>query len=780
LFLATLVVVSGAVAQDTRHVTEPRPPAACTLLSARLSAPGGALSGESEATPDTARIQEAIDHCTADRAVVLQASGGRNIFLAGPLVLRPGVTLVVDANAALFASRDPRDYALTPGSCGVVNEKGHGCKPFILADRAPGSGIMGDGSIDGRGGAVLIGQDVSWWDLARTAKVLDKQQSVPRLIAVQKSDGFILHRITLRNSPNFSVGVDQTKGFTAWGVKILTPKTARNTDGIDPSSSTNVTITHCFIATGDDNVAIKAGSNGPASHITVADNYFYSGHGMSIGSGTNGGVSAIRVTRLSIDGADNGIRIKSDRSRGGLVEDVVYEDVCMRNVTNPIVLSSMYTTLPGSLLPVYRDIRLRDVHSVTPGSLVFLGLDAQHTLGVALDNVVIDGLRPDDVRAAHAAVDVGPRGSNIAASGEDVSMHRVGAALGASIACGARFPEYPAIPTAPAAAVRILPEDPTFYVAASGTGDYYSIQRAIDVAPSTGAVISIAPGTYREVLTVAKPNITLRSPYADPARTVIAFDNSAGTAGGTLASATVNVLADDFVAENLTFANDFNATQPQLPEGSQALALRVTGDRAVFRNTRFLGNQDTLYAGNAECTPSPGRPCAPSRQYFSKCYIEGNVDFIFGDAKAFFDGCEIHSTSHSIGYITAQSRNEPAQDSAYVFDHCRLTAEPGVANVWLGRPWRPYARVVFLNTEMGGHIEPAGWREWHPGETNSLPTAFYAEFKSSGLGAPAGRRDPHTKLLTAAEAAGFDRSHFLGGSDRWDPHAGPSAPGVVK
>ena len=125
---------------------------------------------------------------------------------------------------------------------------GGGCKPMITADRAPGSGIMGDGAIDGRGGARLLGQDVTWWELAHTAKVLDQRQTVPRMLAVSQSDNFTLYRITLRNSPNFHVGVNQTNGFTAWGVKIHTPHTARNTDGIDPSSSTNVTIVYCDIA----------------------------------------------------------------------------------------------------------------------------------------------------------------------------------------------------------------------------------------------------------------------------------------------------------------------------------------------------------------------------------------------------------------------------------------------------------------------------------------------------------------------------------------------------
>jgi polygalacturonase len=742
-------------AQDTRTVMEPAFPPACEVLTARLAAPGGALSDADERRPDTARLQKAIDGCAPGKAVELKAEGDRRIFLSGPLLLKPGVTLLIDADTALFASRDPRDYDVAPGSCGVVNQRGRGCKPFLLADKAPGSGIMGDGSIDGRGGATLLGLNVSWWDLAKEAKIKDLSQSVTRLLIVRQSDNFTLYRITLRNSPNFHVSVDRTNGFTAWGVKIKTPKTARNTDGIDPSSSTNVTIAYCDIDTGDDNVAIKAGAAGPAAHMTIAHNRFYAGHGMSIGSGTDGGVNHVRVSDLTIDGADNGIRIKSDRSRGGLVQDVAYENVCMRNVQNPIVLTSMYTTFDGNKLPDYRDIVLKNVRSITPGWVTLLGLDAQHRIEVSMENVTVDGVKPRQIEASNAAVRMA--GGNLAWEGSGVSVAQQGAGT-APLNCDDRFVRFPQTATAPEAKVTIPAEDKTLYVSGSGTGDYYSIQRAIDVAPPEGAVISVTPGTYHEVLTIDKPNITIRGSYQDASRTVIVADRSAGTAGGTLKSATVNVRADNFTAENVTFANDFNRTHEQVPVGSQALALLVTGDRAVFRNVRLLGNQDTVYAGS-------------KRQYFTDCYIEGNVDFIFGDAKAVFEGCEIHSTPHAIGYITAQGKSSAGQDSGFVFQQCRLTAAPGVANVWLGRPWRPYASVVFLSTEMGPQIEAAGWREWHPGETHYMDTVSYAEFQNSGPGAHPTERDAHTKMLTPAEAAPYGARRFLAGADGWDPRA---------
>ncbi len=769
-----LFVAMALSAQDTRTVTEPKIPPACVTLDADIAASHGVIAPNDEQRLSTARLQDAIDHCTAGQVVVLRAHGNKNVFLTGPLTLRSGVTLVVDKNAALVASRDPRLYDLAPGSCGVVSEKDHGCKPLINGDGAHDAGIMGEGAIDGRGGANLLGQDVTWWDLAHQAKILDKQQSVFALIVLRHADNFTMYKITLRNSPNFHVSVNQTDGFTAWGVRIMTPKTARNTDGIDPGSSRNVTIIHCFIHTGDDDVAVKSSKAGPSSNISILHNHFYTGHGMSIGSGTDGGVDHLYVDDLTIDGADNGIRIKSDRSRGGLVHDVLYRDVCIRNVANPLVFTPLYTTFSGNLLPVYRDITLENVHVLTAGSFTFLGLDAEHKLELKLDNVFADDQQHSLFYSKDAVIVIGPRSGNLVPSGPDVTATPVANAVaGQPLACDARFVPFPAVPTAPEMTGKIPPEDHTLYVAADGTGDFYSIQRALDAAPPTGALIMVAPGSYREVLTIDKPNIRIRSADSDPSKTVVVNDRSAGQNGGTLHSATVNVTGDNFFAENITFENDFNRTHEQVSQGSQALALLVTGDRAIFHKVRLLGNQDTVYAGSCNCAPD-GDNCIPARQYFSDCYIAGNVDFIFGDAKAVFDRCEIHSTPHDGGFITAQSKHYPEEDSGFVIDRCTLTADPGVtAPVYLGRPWRPYATVIYLNTEMDNKIAPAGWREWHPGETHSLDTAIYAEYGSAGPGAHHDQREPHTHFLTAEQARQYLPEVYLRGDDNWNPRDFP-------
>lgn len=396
-WLFGILAVLPTHAQDTRSVTEPVFPPSCAVLKARLSE-------VDEAQPDTRRIQQALDRCSPGQAVELRPESGRAAFLSGPLDLRAGVTLRIAAGATLFASRNPRDYDVAPGRCGTIDQSGRGCRALINGDHVRGAAVMGEGTIDGRGGAKLAGQDFSWWDLAERARA-GGNQNCPRLIVLSHADDFTLYRVTLKNSPNFHVYYGNGDGFTAWGVIINTPKNARNTDGIDPGASTNVTITHCFIQTGDDQVAIKAG--GPTSHITVAHNHFYTGHGMSIGSETYGGAEAIRVTDLSIDGADNGVRIKSNSTRGGLVRDAVYEDVCIRDTKNPIFMDTHYTASYGPArdrIPVFTGIVLRNVRILGAGKITLDGYDDQHRLGITFDNLHLDMSEAIQWATAHTDV----------------------------------------------------------------------------------------------------------------------------------------------------------------------------------------------------------------------------------------------------------------------------------------------------------------------------------------------------------------------------------------
>ena len=771
-WIVILTIVASAFipaqAQDRRDVHEPAIPQTCTRLTARFIASNGSVPEAADTMLDTARIQDALDHCIAGRAVELAADGGHNAFLSGPLELRPSVTLVVDEGVTLFGTRNPRAYDVQPGSCGVVNDDGRGCKPLIHAGKSPHSGIMGAGVIDGQGGAQLLNQKATWWDLAHQAKVEDTKQNCPRILVADASDDFTLYGITFRNSPNFHVVVSRTDGFTAWGVRVDAPATARNTDGIDPSSSTNVTIIHSYIRAGDDNVAIKAGKAGAATHMTIAHNHFYSGHGMSIGSETSGGASAIRVEDLTIDGADNGLRIKSDRSRGGLVHGVSYQNVCMRDVKNPIVMDPFYSNLPGQLIPVFEDILLRNVHDVSRGKVKLLGFDDAHRLKLTLDGVYLDGIRPEDVETRNAQIALGPGGTNLSRGKEQQP-----------ISCKDAFVPFPEQPPAnlrrqsgnglfaqPAALV--FGNRKSVTVAADGSGDYPTVQQGIDALVREGGTVLIKPGTYRELIHVDKPHVRMEGAGERPEQVTIVYGNSAAIAGSTFKSATAFVTGDDFLARNLTFQNDFSRIHPEQTQNAQAVALSVTGDRAIFRNVRILGAQDTLYAASRHCDSDSG-PCIPTRQYFADCYIEGHVDFIFGDSQAVFDHCEIHAIAHPVVMLTAQSRHYPEEASGYVFDHCRVTSDAGVGRIFLGRPWRAYSTVIFMNTELTGKVDPAGWSEWHAEETRRLESAYYAEYNSSGPGANSSAREKQAKQLSAAEAEKYAPALFLAGADGWNP-----------
>ena len=412
------------IAQDTRTVPEPVIPTLCATLDAQLHsipklapAAGRTLAEADESRLDTARIQQALDQCAPGLGLLLRASASADAFLTGPLELRSGVALIIGKGATLFASRDPELYATSPGSCGLVNQAGgRGCLPLISADHISGASIMGDGVIDARGGEKLLGKSVSPWDLAEQARAGGRQQ-VSRILVADYADNFTLYRITLKNSPNFHVSYNHGNGFTVWGLKIDTPqRLARNTDGVDPGNgSRNVTITHSFIRAGDDNVAIKGGPGG-ATNMTISHNHFYWGHGMSIGSETDGGVSHILVTDLSLDGPDNAIRIKSNGSRGGLTQDVLYDDVCIRNSPNPITLDTAYSAngpLKGNSPPSMAGITLHNVRVSGGGKISFNGYDQQHRIAATLDGVQLTDQATYTYSLNHADLTLGPGPVNL-------------------------------------------------------------------------------------------------------------------------------------------------------------------------------------------------------------------------------------------------------------------------------------------------------------------------------------------------------------------------------
>jgi len=294
----------------------------------------------------------------------------------------------------------------------------------------------------------------------------------------------------------------------------------------------------------------------------------------------------------------------------------------------------------------------------------------------------------------------------------------------------------------------------SFTVAQDGTGNFRTIQEAINAVRDLSqqrVVIHIRNGVYHEKLVIPswKTMITLEGENRDS--TIITYDDYSGKAvpGGkdafgkekmtTYTSYTVLVEGNDFCAENLTIRNTAGRV-------GQAVALHVEGDRCVVRDCNLLGNQDTLYAGTER-----------SREYYKDCFIEGTTDFIFGEATAVFANCTIKSLINS--YIAAAATT-PRQAFGFVFLDCRLIADTAAKKVFLGRPWRPYARTVYIRTEMGAQIAPAGWDNWRNPQNEK--TAYYAEYESSGPGAAPGRRAGWSKQLTAREARRYTVMEVLG------------------
>jgi len=291
-------------------------------------------------------------------------------------------------------------------------------------------------------------------------------------------------------------------------------------------------------------------------------------------------------------------------------------------------------------------------------------------------------------------------------------------------------------------------------VALDGSGQFKTVQEAIMSVPAGSetnpVVIHIKPGVYKELIYIQHEKRFFRLVGGDAAKTILTYDLHANIMGkdgkpiGTFRTPSTLIDADDFTAENITFENSAG------PVG-QALAIRVDGDRAVFRNCRFLGWQDTILLNRG-------------RQYFENCYIAGHVDFIFGAATAFFERCHIHCLRS--GYITAASTYD-YHPYGFVFSHCKITGESAEVKTYLGRPWRDFSAVVYLNTEMSDVVRPEGWQNWN------LParekTSRYAEFNSSGSGANPKARVAWSRQLTKSEAKEITAKKVLAGADRWNP-----------
>ena len=292
-------------------------------------------------------------------------------------------------------------------------------------------------------------------------------------------------------------------------------------------------------------------------------------------------------------------------------------------------------------------------------------------------------------------------------------------------------------------------------VAADGSGDYTTINEAIQHFRAYSPIplkLILKKGVYREKVLIphALCNLTIEGTNRDS--TIITFDDYSGKLFSecvtsntdqrkhtTFTSYTLAIYGNDIHLINLTIRNTAGRV-------GQAVALHVEGDRITVDQCNLLGNQDTLFTGNDT-----------SRQWYTNCYIEGTTDFIFGPATALFQDCEMRSLSNS--YITAASTPQ-GKFFGYVFDRCRLTAAAEVTKVYLGRPWRKYARTVWIHSQMGTHIHPAGWHNWN--DPQNERTAFYAEYQNNGPGADTQSRVSWSRQLQPAEQEKYTPSEILG------------------
>lgn len=284
-----------------------------------------------------------------------------------------------------------------------------------------------------------------------------------------------------------------------------------------------------------------------------------------------------------------------------------------------------------------------------------------------------------------------------------------------------------------------------FVVAQDGSGGFTSVQKAIDACkafPDARVTIFVKNGTYKEKILVPSCNSQLSIIGESTENTIITFDDYFNKINrgrnSTFYTATLMVDANDFRLENITIENSAG------PVG-QAVALHVLGDRCVFSNCRFLGNQDTVYAA--------GRF---SRMFFVNCYVEGTTDFIFGEATVLFETCTLFCKANS--FISAASTPE-GKPFGFVFSKCKITAASGVDKVYLGRPWRSFAKVTYLNCDMGAFILPEGWDNWSKAENEK--TANFAEYHNLGAGAATVKRVPWAHQLSDSDASQYTKENIF-------------------
>ncbi|MEY8761417.1 pectinesterase family protein [Chryseobacterium tongliaoense] len=305
--------------------------------------------------------------------------------------------------------------------------------------------------------------------------------------------------------------------------------------------------------------------------------------------------------------------------------------------------------------------------------------------------------------------------------------------------------------------------DRIIVVSKDGKGDFTTIQQAIDAVEnsfSTRTKIIIKAGVYKEKITIPETKGPIMMEGENPENTMITYDDYAskknpdGKDIGTTGSSTIFIYSDDFTAKNISFENSSGRV-------GQAVAVLTSGDRIAFENCRFLGNQDTLYLKGAQDLEDKTKP---SRNYFYNCYIEGTTDYIFGAGTAVFENCTIYS-KESASYVTAASTPQE-NDFGFVFINSKIIGNAKNSSVYLGRPWRPFAKTIYVDCELNSTIKPEGWHNWN--KPDAEKTTFYAELNSKGAGANISERVSWSHQLTKEERKKYSTDNILKGKDNWN------------
>nr|WP_320057692.1 pectinesterase family protein [uncultured Bacteroides sp.] len=438
--------------------------------------------------------------------------------------------------------------------------------------------------------------------------------------------------------------------------------------------------------------------------------------------------------------------VNETRAKGGI--PVLFNSIVRRNFVRPQdeEINKDTRKVPGQESLPQEGKQLFDTH----GAYLESPHNVAKELGVAFVDMnkithdLVENLGPQESKKLFMWVPANTVPAIPQGREDNTHLNIYGARVVAGLAADAIAKEVPAL----AKYVRHY----DFVVAKDGSGDFFTVQEAINAVPdfrkNVRTTILVRKGVYKEKLVIPESKINVALIGQEGA--AISYDDFAskknrfGEEKGTSGSASCYVYGPDFYAENITFENTSG------PVG-QAVACFVSGDRAYFKNCRFLGFQDTLYTYGKN-----------SRQYYEDCYIEGTVDFIFGWSTVVFNRCTIHSKRD--GYVTAPSTDQ-GKAYGYVFYDCKLTADEGVGKVYLSRPWRPYAQAVFIRCNLGKHILPVGWDNWN--KKDAEKTVVYAEYESTGPGANAKARASFSRQLKNLK--GYEPEKVLAGSDDWNP-----------